>query len=56
MYEIWKSVEDLDFEDTHGAFITRDTRGESKQRMLDSAKLFIKFMGYVDHQIHKVIL
>ena len=56
MYQIWKSVEDLDFEDTHGAFVTRDTRGASKQRMLDSAKLFIKFMGYVDHPIHKVVL
>ncbi|KAL1913776.1 hypothetical protein Sste5344_000043 [Sporothrix stenoceras] len=56
VYQIWKSVEDLDFEDTHGAFITRDTRGESKQRMLDSAKLFIKFMGYIDHPIHKVTL
>jgi len=53
VYGIWKAVADLDFEDTHGAFWTRDTRGESKKRVLDSAKLFIKFMGYHDHEIHQ---
>ncbi|OAA61048.1 metallo-beta-lactamase superfamily protein [Niveomyces insectorum RCEF 264] len=56
VYNIWKAIEDLDFEDTHGAFIKRDTRGRSKQRMLESAQLFINFMGYVDHPIHKVTL
>ncbi len=56
VYGIWKAVEDLDFEDTHGAFFGRDTRGASKQRVLDSAKLFIDFMGYSAHPIHKVQL
>jgi hypothetical protein len=54
VYQIWKAVANLDFEDTHGAFWSRDTRGESKKRMLDSAKLFIKFMGYDKHEIHKI--
>jgi hypothetical protein len=56
VYNIWKSVEHLDFEDAHGAFWRRDTRGSSKKRMLDSAKLYIKFMGYHDHEIHKAEL
>ncbi|KAK4937276.1 hypothetical protein LTR10_022033 [Elasticomyces elasticus] len=56
VYGIWKSVAGLEFEDTHGAFWSRDTRGQSKKRVLDSAKIFIRFMGYTDHAIHKMTL
>jgi hypothetical protein len=53
VHGIWKAVADLDFEDTHGAFWRRDTRGKSKERVLESAQLIVKFMGYPDHAIHK---
>lgn len=53
VHGIWKGVADLDFEDTHGAFWGRDTRGRSRERVLESAKLVVRFMGYVDHAIHK---
>ncbi|KAJ9138228.1 Metallo-beta-lactamase superfamily protein [Pleurostoma richardsiae] len=56
VYGIWKAVADLDFEDTHGAFWTRDTRGRSKERVLESAKLVVRFMGYPDHAIHKDVV
>jgi hypothetical protein len=52
VHGIWKAVADLDFEDTHGAFLTRDTRGNSKERVLQSAQLFIRFIGYPEHVIH----
>ncbi|KAL2208519.1 metallo-beta-lactamase superfamily protein [Sarocladium strictum] len=56
VHNIWKAVKDLDFEDTHGAFMTRDTRGRSKQRLLESAKLIVRFMGYSEHTIHQETL
>lgn len=52
VHKIWQAVADLDFEDTHGAFWGRDTRGNSRQRVLDSAQLFVRFMGHTDHKIH----
>ncbi|OXV08953.1 hypothetical protein Egran_03284 [Elaphomyces granulatus] len=52
IHNIWKAIKDLDFEDTHGAFLGRDTRGNSKRRVLDSAKIIIKAMGHPTHAIH----
>lgn len=34
----------------------RDTYGDSKRRLLDSAKLYVKHMGYADHEIHNEAL
>lgn len=53
VHKIWKAVAGLDFEDTHGAFRGRDTRGNSKKRMLESAQLIVRSMGYLEHEIHK---
>ncbi|PGH28014.1 hypothetical protein AJ80_00269 [Polytolypa hystricis UAMH7299] len=53
VHSIWKAVSKLDFDDTHGAFWGRDTIGDSKRRVLESAQIFIKSMGYVDHAIHQ---
>jgi len=55
VHQIWKTIAHLDFEDTHGAFWGRDTIGESKKRVLDSAKIYVKSMGYIDHPIHDEI-
>jgi hypothetical protein len=48
---IWDAVKDLHFEDTHGAFMGKETYGKSRERMLESAKIFVKAMGYTDHRI-----
>ncbi|EEH41698.1 metallo-beta-lactamase family protein [Paracoccidioides lutzii Pb01] len=53
VYAIWKSLAHLDFEDTHSAFWGRDTIGQSKKRLLESAQIYIKAAGYVDHAIHQ---
>lgn len=53
VHHIWKAIADLDFEDTHGAFWGRDTRGNSKKRVLESAQLVVRAMGYLDHSIHQ---
>jgi hypothetical protein len=53
VHSIWKGLADLDFEDCHGAFWLRDTRGNSKARVLESAQLFVKFMNHPDHAIFK---
>ncbi|EFQ32859.1 metallo-beta-lactamase superfamily protein [Colletotrichum graminicola] len=51
VYGIWKAVSVLDFDDAHSAFIGRDARGDAKRRLLESAQIFIKSMGYIDHPI-----
>ncbi|KAL1966706.1 hypothetical protein VTN77DRAFT_3903 [Rasamsonia byssochlamydoides] len=51
IHQIWKSLQDLDFDDTHAAFLGRDTRGNSRKRVLGSAKIIVKAMGYGDHEI-----
>ncbi|OQV09880.1 hypothetical protein CLAIMM_13958 [Cladophialophora immunda] len=56
VHSIWKSLAPLDFDDCHGAFWTRDTRGNSKARVLDSAKLFVKFMNHPEHAIFQETL
>ncbi|PGH04523.1 hypothetical protein AJ79_07049 [Helicocarpus griseus UAMH5409] len=53
VHNIWKALADLEFEDTHGAFWGRDTIGQSKKRLLESAQIYIKYAGYTDHAIHK---
>jgi hypothetical protein len=30
-----------------------DTDTDSKKRLLDSAQIFVKAMGYLDHDIHQ---
>ncbi|KAL2009922.1 hypothetical protein VTN00DRAFT_5729 [Thermoascus crustaceus] len=52
VHNIWKAIRDTDFEDAHGAFVGQDTRGDSRRRVLESAKLIVKNMGYVGHAIH----
>lgn len=50
---IWKAVKNYDFTTTHGAFNGMDVRDEKlKGRVLESAKIFVKAMGYHDDPIH----
>lgn len=53
VHGIWKAVKHADFEITRGGFIGMDTNVDSKKRMLDSAQIFVKAMGYLDHAIHE---
>ncbi|KAL4949730.1 beta-lactamase-like protein [Aspergillus filifer] len=53
VHGIWNAIKDTDFEITRGAFIGMDTDTDSKKRMLDSAQIFVKSMGYLDHAIHQ---
>ncbi|KAH8702056.1 putative metallo-beta-lactamase domain protein [Talaromyces proteolyticus] len=50
--KIWDAIKDLEFDDTHSAFAGRDTYGRSRQRVLESAKIIVKAMGYNSHAIH----
>ncbi|KAI8289321.1 hypothetical protein K4K60_009011 [Colletotrichum sp. SAR11_57] len=52
VHGIWKAISALDFEDAHSAFPGRDARGGAKKRLLESAQLCVKFMGYANHAIH----
>ncbi|RJE19880.1 metallo-beta-lactamase, partial [Aspergillus sclerotialis] len=53
VHNIWKAIKDTEFDDAHAAFVGLDTRGNSKKRMLESAKIFVGSMGYLDHAIHQ---
>lgn len=53
VHNIWKAIKDKDFEDVHGAFVGQETKGNSKKRVLDSAKIYVKAVGYLDHAIHQ---
>ncbi|RAH45998.1 putative metallo-beta-lactamase domain protein [Aspergillus brunneoviolaceus CBS 621.78] len=50
---IWKAIKHTDFDSTYGAFVGMHTHGDSKKRVLESAKIFVRAMGYLDHAIHK---
>ncbi|OHW95114.1 metallo-beta-lactamase family protein [Colletotrichum incanum] len=52
VHGIWTAVAGLDFEDAHSAFAGRDARGDAKKRLLESAQLFVRSIGYADHAIH----
>ncbi|GKT47661.1 uncharacterized protein ColSpa_07842 [Colletotrichum spaethianum] len=52
VHGIWTAVAGLDFEDAHSAFVGRDARGDAKKRLLESAQLFVRSIGYTDHPIH----
>ncbi|KAL4909028.1 hypothetical protein BDW74DRAFT_187439 [Aspergillus multicolor] len=53
VHGIWKAIRHTDFEMTRGAFIGMETDKDSKKRLLDSAQIFVKAMGYLDHAIHQ---
>ncbi|KAL4943686.1 hypothetical protein BDV06DRAFT_221039 [Aspergillus oleicola] len=53
VHGIWNAVKHTDFEITRGAFLGMNTDTDSKKRMLDSAQIFVKSMGYLDHAIHQ---
>lgn len=56
VHGIWKAIKDADFEDVHGGFPGRsDTKGNAKKRVLESAQIIIKAMGYLDHVIHQEV-
>ncbi|RAH87076.1 hypothetical protein BO86DRAFT_352329 [Aspergillus japonicus CBS 114.51] len=53
--KIWKAIEHTDFDSTYGAFVGMHTHGDSKKRVLESAKIFVRAMGYLDHAIYKEV-
>lgn len=53
MLAIWEAIKHTDFVITRGAFVGMDTDIDSKKRVLDSAKIFVRAMGYLDHAIHQ---
>ena len=53
VHAIWKALAGLEFDDTHGGFMGHDTYGNSKKRLLESAKLYVKHAGYASHAIHE---
>ncbi|RDW81124.1 putative metallo-beta-lactamase domain protein [Aspergillus mulundensis] len=53
VHGIWKAIKHTDFEIARGAFIGMETDTDSKKRLLDSAQIFVKAMGYPDHAIHQ---
>ncbi|KAL2862846.1 putative metallo-beta-lactamase domain protein [Aspergillus lucknowensis] len=53
VHGIWQAIKHTDFEITRGAFIGMDTDTDSKKRLLESAKIFVRAMGYLDHAIHR---
>ncbi|KAL6238117.1 hypothetical protein BDW75DRAFT_237628 [Aspergillus navahoensis] len=53
VHGIWKAIKHTEFEITRGAFIGMETDTDSKTRLLDSAQIFVKAMGYLDHAIHQ---
>ncbi|KAF9891964.1 hypothetical protein FE257_002927 [Aspergillus nanangensis] len=53
VHNIWKAIKHTDFDETRGAFKGQATHGDSKKRVLESAKIVIKAMGYLDHAIHQ---
>ena len=55
MYNIWKAIKDTEFDDAHAAFVGLDAIGNSKKRMLESAQIFVRSMGYLDHAIHREV-
>ncbi|GAB1200886.1 hypothetical protein APSETT444_010267 [Aspergillus pseudonomiae] len=53
VHHIWKAVKDVDFDDIRGGFMGTDVTGNCRQRVLESAKIFVKSMGHFDHAIHE---
>ncbi|KAI9039921.1 putative metallo-beta-lactamase domain protein [Aspergillus affinis] len=55
VHNIWKAIAHTDFDDTYGAFPGSETYGNSRERVLESAKIIVKAMGYLDHAIHQEV-
>ncbi|OJJ74626.1 hypothetical protein ASPBRDRAFT_119151 [Aspergillus brasiliensis CBS 101740] len=53
VHGIWKAIKHTEFNRAYGAFMGMDTVGNCKKRVLDSAKIFVRAMGYLDHAIHE---
>ncbi|KUL89031.1 hypothetical protein ZTR_06020 [Talaromyces verruculosus] len=53
IHGIWNAIKDLDFEDTHGAFLGQEIRGNSKERVLESAKIVVRASGHLQHPLLK---
>ncbi|KAF7591357.1 hypothetical protein BBP40_001635 [Aspergillus hancockii] len=51
VHGIWKAIKDIDFDDTHGAFTGQEIKGNSKARVLESAKIIVRASGYPEHAI-----
>ncbi|QMW24969.1 metallo-beta-lactamase family protein [Aspergillus flavus] len=53
VHNIWRAVKDLDFDDIRGGFMGTEVNGNCKQRVLESAQIFVKSMGHFNHAIRE---
>ncbi|KAJ5126585.1 beta-lactamase-like protein [Penicillium atrosanguineum] len=51
IHGIWKAIKDIHFEDTHGAFLGQEIRGNSKALILESGKIVVKASGHLQHPL-----
>ncbi|KAJ5364523.1 beta-lactamase-like protein [Penicillium cataractarum] len=51
IHGIWNAIKDLEFEDTHGAFLGQEIRGNSKRNILESAKIVVRASGHRQHPL-----
>lgn len=52
VWGVWKAIKPLEFEATYGLMEGHEVRGEDcKKRVLDSAKIQMRRMGWVQHEI-----
>lgn len=51
VHSIWKAIKDIEFEDTHGAFLGQEIRGNSKKLILEGAKIVVKASGHYQHPV-----
>ena len=50
--KMWRAVKSLRFEVTMGAFLDMDVRdGKVKERVLESMKIQVRAMGWVEHEL-----
>lgn len=51
IHGIWNAIKDLDFEDTYGGFLGKEIRGNSKEKVLQSAKIVVRASGHLQHPL-----
>lgn len=54
IHTIWKRIKPFEFDTSHGAFTSMNVRdGRLKARLLESAKIAVKAIGWGDHPLLK---
>ena len=54
IHTIWKRIKPFEFDTSHGAFMSMNVRDSRlKERLLESAKIAVKAIGWGDHALMK---